>query len=75
LSVDCEQHLALKAILIGLRRSGAIDRHAVKTIVATLQETAAKARPNCAESADGLLRLADALAEGPAKTCTIDIAA
>lgn len=73
--VQCEQHLALKAILIGLRRSGTIDRHTVKTIVAALQETAMKARPNCPESADGLLRLADALAEGPAKTCMVEIAA
>lgn len=73
--MDCEQHLALKAILTGLRRSGAIDRHAIKTIVAALEETAAKARPNCAKSADGLLRLAGSLSEGPGKSCTMTIAA
>lgn len=71
----CEHHLALKAVLIGLRRSGSIDRHAVKMIIAALEETAAKARPSCPENADGLIQLAAALSEGPAKSCLVNVAA
>lgn len=71
----CEQHLALQAILIGLRRSGTIDRRTVKNIAAALEETAAKARPSCANTADGLLQLAETISGGPARSCLIDVAA
>lgn len=71
----CEQHLALEAILIGLRRAGAIDKRTVRTIVEALEETAAKARPHCPESADNLQQLADTLAEGPARSCLVKVAA
>lgn len=73
--MQCEQHLALSAILIGLRRTGAIDRRAVRSIVAALEETAVKARVNSPESADHLLELAGALAEGPGKSCLVEVAA
>ena len=71
----CEQHLALEAILVGLRRAGAIDRRTVQTIAEVLHETAAKARPHCSESAEGLERLAAAIAEGPGRTCLVTVAA
>lgn len=71
----CEQHLALSAVLTGLRQAGAIDRHAIKCIVAALEETEAKSRPHCAESADSLKNLAQALKDGPGRSCTISVAA
>jgi hypothetical protein len=69
--MECESDLALKAVLIGLRRSGAIDKRAVRAIVETLQESSSKVRGECPESADGLERLARVLADGPARSCTV----
>ncbi len=70
-----EQHLALSAVLTGLRRAGAIDRHAVKCIVEAIGETAAAAQPSCPGTAEGLRKLARALEEGPVRSCRIDVAA
>uniref|UniRef100_UPI0035CA2D98 hypothetical protein n=1 Tax=uncultured Sphingomonas sp. TaxID=158754 RepID=UPI0035CA2D98 len=70
-----EQHLALSAILTGLRRAGAIDKHAVKCIVQAIEETAARAYPNCPDTADGLRKLAKALDEGPIRSCLVDVTA
>ena len=73
--MKCESHLALEAILIGLRRSGAIDRRTVQCIAETLNEAAAKVEPHCDETAQGLRDLADALAKGPGRNCTVSVAA
>lgn len=73
--MKCEQHLALEAVLVGLRRSGTIDRRTVELIVESLRDTAMKAEPYCSESAKGLTNLADALAKGPGRSCTISVAA
>lgn len=73
--MKCEQHLALEAIIVGLRRSGVIDKRAVHTIAAALDEAAAEAQQHCLETADGLARLAVALKAGPARSCKVSVAA
>jgi hypothetical protein len=73
--MHCEQHLALAAILTGLRRSGALDKGAIRSVVLALQETAAQARQECPETAGGLLHLADALEQGPMRSCIVEVTA
>lgn len=72
--MQSEPHLALVAVLTALRRTGALDRQAIKAIVEALDETAAKARPHCAATAEELRGLAAALREGPVRSCSISIA-
>lgn len=71
----CEEHLALTAILTGLRRTGAIDKRAIQGVIEALQETAAKAQADCPDKARGLLSLAGALQEGPVRSCRVHVAA
>jgi hypothetical protein len=73
--MHCEQHLALTAILTGLRRSGALDKGAIRSVVLALRETAVQAQRGCPEAAGGLLQLADALEQGPMRTCIVEVAA
>ena len=67
--MDTEQHLALTAIICGLRRSGIIDKAAVRMIVETLRETASNVSACKPDAATGLNCLANSIAEGPLKSC------
>lgn len=68
-----EEQLAVEAILIGLRRAGAIDRRAIQSIVSALEETALKTRSSSPATADVLLEFARGIHEGPGRTCLINV--
>jgi hypothetical protein len=73
--MHCEQHLALTAILTGLRRSGALDKGAIRNVVRALREAAAQAQQACPETVGGLLQLAGMLEQGPLRSCIVEVAA